>query len=93
MGELMEVGLGGPVQFALGFGGIAHEGLDFGWAEEFRVDDDVVLIVKSEGGEACFEEIANGVLLACGEDVVIAVVLLEHAPHCFDVFGGVTPIA
>ena len=43
--------------------------------------------------ESDFEEFANGVGFASGNDVIIGGVLLEHQPHGLYVVFGVTPVA
>ena len=44
-------------------------------------------------GECHVDEVADGDCAASGENVVIRGVLLEHAPHAFDVVLGVAPVA
>ena len=43
--------------------------------------------------EGELNELANGVHLARGEDKVVWGLLLQHAPHPFDVVAGMSPIA
>ena len=43
--------------------------------------------------EGELNEFANGVHLARGEDKVVWGLLLQHAPHPFDVVAGMPPIA
>ena len=44
-------------------------------------------------GERLLHHLTYGVRLPCGKDVVIRLVLLQHAPHALDVVLGVAPIA
>ena len=39
------------------------------------------------------EEIGNGVGFASRDDIIIGLILLEHQPHGFHVFGRVSPVA
>ena len=42
--------------------------------------------------EGDLEEVANGVVAACGQDKIVGLVGLQHAPHAFDVLGGIAPV-
>ena len=42
--------------------------------------------------EGLLDKFTDGVGLSSGEDVVIRLILLEHAPHALDVVAGVAPI-
>src|SRR3954469_13158688 len=66
---------------------------DFGRAKEGGGDCDVVVPVEVEAGEGGGRQLLQRVTFAGGDDEVLRLVLLEHAPHRLDVFGGVTPIA
>src|ERR1700741_591731 len=66
---------------------------DLGGAEERGIDVDVIVpvevVLREGGGGELFERVA----FAGGDDEVLGLILLEHAPHRFDVFGGVAPVA
>jgi hypothetical protein len=57
----------------------------------------VALALPHDGGandrERLFDKLANGVSLARCENEVVRSVLLEHAPHAFDVVASVSPVA
>src|SRR5262249_38249620 len=42
--------------------------------------------------EGELDEFAHGMLLACGQHIVVRLVLLEHHPHAFHVVAGMAPI-
>jgi hypothetical protein len=56
-----------------------------------------VLAVPLDGacdlGEDAFNELAHKLGFACGEDVVVRFVLLQHLPRAFAVFARMTPVA
>jgi hypothetical protein len=43
--------------------------------------------------EGDFEEFADGMGFASGDDVIIRGVLLEHQPHGLDIIFGIAPVA
>ena len=47
---------------------------------------------SANNGEGTLDELANGVGLSGGQDVVIGLLLLEHAPHTLNVVAGMAPI-
>ena len=47
---------------------------------------------SANNGECTLDELANGVGLSGGQDVVIGLLLLEHAPHTLNVVAGMAPI-
>ena len=91
--EMGEGGLRFPAHDAFGFRGVAEKLFDFGGAEVARIDFDVVLPIETDEAEGAFDEFADAVHFAGGDDVVVWLVLLEHEPHGLDVFPGVPPVA
>src|SRR5436190_13944643 len=57
-----------------------------------RIDLDIFFPLKARMAEGDVEKFANTMGLARGYHVVISLVLLEHQPHRFDEFFGVTPV-
>ena len=53
----------------------------------------VLLPVEPDVAEGELDELAHGVRLAGGDDVVVGLVLLEHQPHGLDVVAGEAPVA
>ncbi len=47
---------------------------------------------SANNGEGTLDELANGVGLSGGQDVVVGLLLLEHAPHTLNVVAGMAPI-
>ena len=47
---------------------------------------------SANNGEGTLDELANGVGLSGGQDVVIGLLLLKHAPHTLNVVAGMAPI-
>ncbi len=91
--RLGEVDLGTPAEHRVRLGGIPHQQVDLGGAQEPLVDDDVLLPVQPGGLEGEAAELAHGVRLTRRHDVVVRRVLLQHQPHRPDVVGGVAPVA
>jgi len=82
-----------PAEFCLGFCGVADEEFDFRWAFVAGIVFDMFLPVQISVGEGEFDEFFDGVGFVGGENIIAAFGLLEHSPHAFDVFWGVTPVA
>ena len=107
--QLLKAGLGSPAEFALGLGWIAEKRFDLGGTEIARIhgDDDVAVLVerlfvdaaplpgeiKLQKLGAATDELADGVLLASGDDEVLGFFLLQHEPLHFDIVAGVAPVA
>ncbi len=91
--EFREADLGFPIELFFGLGRVADEEIDLGGAFVAGVVFDVIFPVEANAGEGVFDEFLNGVGLVRGDDIVVRLVLLEHEPHGFDIFGGVTPVA
>ena len=75
-----------------GFGGVADEEVDFGGAFVAGVVFDVFFPIEADVGEGVFDIFLHGVGFVGGDDIVVGLILLEHEPHGFDVFGGVSPV-
>src|ERR1051326_7622885 len=82
-----------PPELALRLGVIANEQLDLRWAEVARINLDMLLPIKAGVVERGLEEFADRMGFVGGDHVIIRFLLLEHEPHRFDVFFGVTPVA
>ena len=91
--QIVEFCLGSPAEFLLGFARVADEEIDFGGAVVAGVGFDIFAPVEPGVAEGGFEEFADAVGFAGGDDVIVRFVLLEHEPHGFDVFFGVAPVA
>src|SRR4029078_8248400 len=74
-------------------GRVADQTIDLRWAEQLRIDGDVLLPVESDFVERDLDELAHAVLAAGRDHVVGRLVALQHAPHRFDVVAGETPVA
>ena len=64
-----------------------------GGAEEFGIDDDVLVDVDARVLEGDLGELADRVLFAGRDHVVVGLVGLQHQPHRLDVVARVTPVA
>ena len=53
----------------------------------------ILLPVQIEKTEALLAEFTNRVGLVCSADIVVRLLLLQHEPHHFDVFLGISPVA
>src|SRR5206468_11313669 len=82
-----------PPEHLAGAARVADEQVDLGRPEEALVLDDIVAVVEADVGEGPLAEVAYGVRLAGGDDVVAGLVLLDHAPHGLDEVGRVPPVA
>jgi GDPmannose 4,6-dehydratase len=83
-----------PAEPVLRLRRVTDELLHLGGPHEARVLRDVLRpVVDADVGEREVEEVADGVGLAGGDDVVVGLVLLQHAPHRLDVVAGVAPVA
>ena len=58
-----------------------------------RIHADVALPVEADEAEGDLAQLADGVHLAGGDDVVVRLRLLEHPPHRLDVLRRVAPVA
>ena len=92
-GEFLETNFRLPAQSLLRFARVADQELDLGRTIVARIDLDVLFPVQTHMAEGHIQEFANGVRFVGGNDVVVGLFLLEHQPHGFHVFLGVTPIA
>ncbi len=84
--------LGLPAEFFGGFGGVGSTDRDVRGPVEEGIGDDMGLPVEAEGGKGSFNKLGEGIGAACGDDVVLGLVLLEHAVHRFDVLGSPAPV-
>ena len=82
-----------PAKLFLSFGRIADEEIDFGRTFVAGAVFDIFLPIEPDVPEGDFEKLFDGMGLVGGQHVIIRLVGLQHAPHTFDVFGGVTPVA
>src|SRR4029077_21020328 len=64
-----------------------------GGAEQLLVEDEMVFQTQTGLAASGFGELAHGVGFAGGDDEVVRLRLLQHAPHAFDVFASVAPVA
>src|SRR5688572_23423835 len=67
--------------------------IDFGGADERRIQPYVLLPIKPCMAEGDFDELSDGMADSGGDDVVIRDVLLQHHPHRADVITRKAPIA
>lgn len=82
-----------PAKLFLGFGRITDEEIDFGRALVTGVVFDVFLPIEPDMPEGHFDEFFDRVRLVGSQNEVIGLVGLQHAPHAFDIFGSVAPVA
>ncbi len=76
-----------------GLGRVAAQLVDLGRSQVALIDAHVALPIEADQAEGDLAQLADGVRLAGGDDVVVGFVLLEHQPHRLDVFLGVPPVA
>ena len=98
----MLLGLGGVTEEKLNLGGSEVAGVNLHKLAALigGINSDLIdgsgLASPLDGGadnlEGLLDKFTDGVGLSSGEDVVIRLVLLEHAPHALDVVAGVAPI-
>src|SRR5438094_254555 len=67
--------------------------LNFCWPLITWVVFDEFSPVNIDMGKGCFCEFSYGVCLTCGNDKIVAFLVLQNSPHCFDVLGRVAPIS
>jgi hypothetical protein len=93
------LGLGGIAEELLDFGGAEVIGRDLDEDASARFTDPFFINAfpfeaqpDPHGVKGVLAELADGVHLAGGADVIVGGVLLKDAPHHLGVFGGVTPV-
>src|ERR1051325_4650461 len=91
--ELAKFGFRLPAKLSARFAAVALEQIHFGGAQVARVEIDIFLPIEADVAKGFLQEFAHGMGFAGGDDVIIGLLLLEHQPHGFDVFFGVTPVA
>ena len=79
--QLLEGDGGLPTQLGASLGGIGHQKVHVGWAEEPGVHHHVIAPVQVEVAEGHFAKLSHRVGPAGTYHVVIWLVLLEHEPH------------
>ena len=96
------LGLGGVTEEKVNLGGTEVLGIDSNQDPVLVVGvntnfiDGSGLALPLDGGtnngKGALDELTNGVGLSGCQDVIIGLILLEHAPHTLDVIAGVAPI-
>ena len=97
------LGLGGVAEEEVNLSGSEVTGVDLHKLAAFigGIDSDLIdgsglaspLDGDADNLEGLLNELADSVGLSGGEDVVIGLILLKHAPHTLDVVAGMAPIA
>src|SRR5207237_8825874 len=90
---LSEAVAGPPAEHLARLGRVADEQVNFGGPVEPLVRLNVALPVETGARKRPLAELADGVRLARGDDVVVRLRLLKHQVHGDDVVGCVTPVA
>src|SRR5437763_6365902 len=91
--QFLEAVAGPPAEHLARTGRVADEQINFRGPVEPLVRLDVSLPVETCTREGAFAELAYGVRLARGDDVVVRLRLLKHQVHGDDVVCGVAPVA
>ena len=91
--EVAEPDLGVPAELAPRLRRVADQQIDLGGPQQRRVQLDVLLGIDADVVERQVHELAHGVGLAGGDDVVVGRVLLQHQPHRADVVARESPVA
>src|SRR5262249_9718273 len=77
----------------LRLGRIADKQINFGWPFVTRIVSDVLLPVETNVSEGSGTKFAHGVCFVCRQNEIVSFILLQHSPHAFDIFRGITPVA
>src|ERR1035437_700528 len=91
--ELTEAHLRLPAKHALRLRRIRDEQLDLGGTHELLVRLHELAPVEIGIRERFLAELLHGPFLTGADDVVVGLVLLQHAPHRVDVVAGEAPVA
>src|SRR5580765_4618478 len=91
--ELREADRRSPAELLLRLRRVSEHEIDLGRTEIALVDRHVVGPVEPCVGERLIEELAHGVRLPSGEDVVVRLVRLEHSPDTLHVVAREPPVA
>src|SRR5437763_2246658 len=91
--QFLEAVAGPPAQHLARTGRVADEQVNFRGPVDPLVRLDVSLPVETCTREGALAELAHGVRLARGDDVVVRLRLLKHQVHGDDVVCGVAPVA
>src|SRR2546423_4729192 len=91
--QVLEGVAGPPAEHLARLGRVADEQVNFGGPVEPLVRLNVALPVETGARKRPLAELADGVRLARGDDIVVRLRLLKHQVHGDDVVCGVTPVA
>src|SRR5262249_29262441 len=91
--QLPEPHLGFPIENPLCLGRIADQQVNLSRSFVAGIVFDVLLPIEINPCTSHFQKLADGMSFIRGEDEVIALIVLEDAPHAFDILRRVTPIA
>lgn len=108
LNKSIELDVALPAELLVGLGRVAEQELDLGGAVVGGVDTDTdhTLLIDTNlllssalpadglasSLEGLFNKLTDSVHLTGGEDKVLGLLLLKHAPHALDVVAGMTPV-
>ena len=90
--QLVERGPWLPAELRCRFGRVSAQLVHVGRSHVCLIRDHVLLPVEPGDRESGLDEIAHRASLACGDDVVVGLVLLKHQPHRLDVVTRMSPV-
>ena len=83
---------GFPAKDLFGFFRVRNKDIDLGRAEIFRINLHVLFSIKSRIGKGFVQELADRMGFPGTDDEIIGLILLQDAPHAFDIFRGKSPV-
>ena len=92
-GQLFHTGGGFPTELVFCFGGIAQELLHFRWSEVTGINLNKVGVVQPDVFEGQLAEAPNRNHFSGRNHVIVWFVLLQHAPHGFDIITSKSPVS